>query len=71
MGVVKRSCLDHNQDDQECGAGQQVTPFVDLISTAEKSQSQIETAAAAGRGHPLCRKVAENGPQKQKRLQEA
>lgn len=58
MGAVKRNFRDHSQDVQECGAVQQVTPFA-----AEKSQSLIEV-------HPLCRRAAEDGPQKQKMLQE-
>ena len=50
-GAVKKNCLGHNQSNQECGAGQQLTPFADLTFTAKRSQSQIE---AAGTGHPLC-----------------
>ena len=63
MGAVKRNCREHSQGDQECGAVQQVTPSADLISAVEKSQSLTEV-------HPLCRRAAEDSPQKQKMLQE-
>ena len=63
MGAVKRNCRDHSQCDQECGVVRQVTPSADLTSAAEKSQSLIEV-------HPLCRRAAKDGPQKQKMLHE-
>ena len=62
-GAMKKNCLGHNQSNQECGAGQQLTPSADLTFAAERLQSHIEAAAAAtGTGHPLCQKVTESDP---------
>ena len=70
---MKRNYRDHNQGNQEYDSVQQVIPSTNPTSAIEKSQSRIEatTVAAAGRVHPLCRRAAEGGPQKQKMLQEA
>ena len=68
-GAVKKNCRGHSQSNQECGAGQQVTPFADLKFVVERSQNHIE-AAAAGTEHPFCRKAAESDPQEQPMLQE-
>ena len=71
MGAVMRNCRDHNQDDQEYAVVQQLAPSADLTFVVERSQSQIEAAATAGTGHPLCRKAVECDPQERSMLQEA
>ena len=67
----KRNCRGRSQNNQECDAGQPVTPSAGLKFAAERSQSQIEAAAPGETKHPLCRKAAENDPQEQLMLQEA
>ena len=62
MGALRKNCRDHSQGDQEYGVVQQVTPSADQTFATERSQSQIEATAAAGIGHPLCRKAAECDP---------
>ena len=61
--AVKKNCQGHSQNNQEYDAGQQVTPSANLKFAAERSQSQIEAAAAVGTEHPLCREAAENNHQ--------
>ena len=68
---MKRNCRDHSQGDQEYDTVQQVTPSANLTFAAERSQSHIEAAGAAGTGHPLYRKAAEYDPQERSMLQEA
>ena len=69
MGIVKKSCLGHNQSNRECGAGQQGTPSVDLKFAVERSQNHIEVATA-GTENPRCQTVAESDPQELSMLQE-
>ena len=69
-GAVKKRCLGHNQSNREYGAGQQVTPSADRKFTAERSQNQIEAAAAAEIEDPLCQTITESDPQERSMLQE-